>query len=112
MRKIFNIIILLLLFSVLYANNSLAQTFGMTPEKEEMEGRVLSSENGRFVFGQISRSDKDKFMLDTHTGRLWRISENSKVGMYLKPVKYQNSKGEYTELPEEISGAKSNKDKK
>lgn len=112
MRKIFNIIILLLFFSVLYAGNSLAQPFGMTPEKEEMGGQVLSSENGRFVFGQISSSDKDKFMLDTQTGRLWRISENSKAGMYLKPVKYQNSKEEYTELPEEIPGAKSKKGKK
>jgi len=33
----------------------------------------LSSENGRYAFGQISDYQKDKFMLDTKTGRLWQL---------------------------------------
>ena len=88
------------------------QRFRLTPQKEKKEGRILSSETGRFVFGQISGSDKDKFMLDTHTGRLWRISESSKAGMYLRPVKYQNLNGEYTVLPEDSPRPKPKKSKK
>lgn len=35
--------------------------------------KVLSSENGRYVFGQISDFRSDQYMLDTKTGRLWTI---------------------------------------
>ncbi len=35
--------------------------------------KTISSENGRFVFGQISDFRSDQFMLDTKTGRLWTI---------------------------------------
>ena len=34
--------------------------------------KVLSSENGRYVFGQISEKHEDQYMLDTATGRVWR----------------------------------------
>lgn len=34
---------------------------------------VLSSANGRFVYGQISNLRRDQYMLDTQTGRLWQI---------------------------------------
>lgn len=37
------------------------------------EGNVLSAEGGRYVFGQISDARRDQFMLDTATGRLWRV---------------------------------------
>ena len=33
----------------------------------------LSTDNGRFVFGQISEFRQDQFMLDTETGRLWEV---------------------------------------
>lgn len=36
-------------------------------------GKVLASENGRYVFGQISEYRRDQYMLDTKTGRLWRV---------------------------------------
>jgi hypothetical protein len=32
---------------------------------------VLSATGGRYVFGQISDSRRDQYMLDTQTGRLW-----------------------------------------
>ena len=32
---------------------------------------VLSATGGRYVFGQISESRRDQYMLDTQTGRLW-----------------------------------------
>ena len=60
---------------------------------------VLSAPNGRFVFGQISSSSKDQFMLDTATGRLWRMGESGKVGTFLKAIPYLDAEGESTFLP-------------
>lgn len=34
---------------------------------------ALSASGGRYVFGQISPLRRDQFMLDTQSGRLWRI---------------------------------------
>ena len=66
----------------------------------------LSAANGRFVFGQISDSSKDQFMLDTLTGRLWRIAESGEIGIYLRSVPYRTSADEYTPLPEKLSDSK------
>ena len=38
---------------------------------------VLSSGNGRFVFGQISEYARHQYMLDTQTGRLWKLVKNT-----------------------------------
>jgi len=35
--------------------------------------KSLSTEGGRFVFGQISEYQRDQFLLDTVTGRVWRV---------------------------------------
>jgi len=35
--------------------------------------QVLSAAGGRFVFGQISTYHSDQYLLDTQTGRLWKI---------------------------------------
>lgn len=40
-------------------------------------GKTLSSASGRYVFGQISDFRRDQYMLDTLTGRLWRIVQVS-----------------------------------
>jgi hypothetical protein len=64
---------------------------------------VLSAANGRFVFGQISDSSKDQFMLDTFTGRLWRITKRTDIGICLTSVPYRTEKGECSPLPEKIS---------
>ena len=64
---------------------------------------VLSSKNGRFVFGQISGSSKDQFMLDTLTGRLWRIAESGDVGIYLREVPYRTGKDTYDPVPGDIT---------
>ena len=81
--------------------------FGLGSPKiqQQPEHKTLSSDNGRFVFGQISGSSKDQFMLDTATGRLWRIGESGKLWTFLKSIPYRNAKGECTILPEEISDA-------
>ncbi|HDR14355.1 MAG TPA: hypothetical protein ENN79_02485 [Desulfobacteraceae bacterium] len=83
-----------------------AQGFGMLsqPVPEQKSYQCLAAAGGRYVFGQISDSSKDQFMLDTLTGRLWRISETGTVGLFLQAVPYKNEKGEYHVLPEEPAG--------
>jgi hypothetical protein len=76
--------------------------FGLTPspsQKISSQG-VLSSRNGRYVFGQVSDSSKDQYMLDTQTGRLWRIGESSDVGTHLKAIPYKDEQGKVFYCPE------------
>jgi hypothetical protein len=82
--------------------------FGSQQPQQQSEQKLLSSANGRFVFGQISNSSKDQFMLDTFTGRLWRIAESGAIGIFLRTVPYLTKAGEHTPLPENIldSGSK------
>ena len=57
---------------------------------------VLSAPTGRYVFGQINQMARDQYMLDTQTGRLWRImcaesdpADATKcLGTILAPVGY------------------------
>jgi hypothetical protein len=75
--------------------------FGVSPTQVTMDkGKVLSAAGGRYVFGQISDSGKDQFMLDTLTGRLWRIGESSDVGMHLRPIPYRREDGKYSPAPD------------
>ncbi len=85
-----------------------AQPLGLGQPAPEPEHGVLAAPAGRYVFGQISDSSKDQFMLDTHTGRLWRMSESGTIGIYLKSVPFRSEAGEYAPLPEKIDegGAK------
>ncbi|MBW1805161.1 MAG: hypothetical protein JRJ06_02105 [Deltaproteobacteria bacterium] len=98
------------LFSlVLFGSMSVwAQPFGIMSQQPQQKPQhnVLSSESGRFVFGQISASSKDKFMLDTLTGRLWRIAESGKIGIFLMTVSYRTAEGEYSPFPINIPGSK------
>lgn len=77
------------------------QPFGLSSSRSDIvkEHRILCSEYGRYVFGQISDSSKDQFMLDTYTGRLWRIAVTSDVGIHLTPVPYKIKEGKYSPLP-------------
>jgi hypothetical protein len=81
-----------------------AQPFGMTQQSAPVQPVIqcLTSVGGRFAFGQISDSSKDKFMLDTVTGRLWRISESGEIGIFLSPVPYRTKGGKCTFLPDEV----------
>lgn len=80
--------------------------------KQEPKQQVLISQTGRFVFGQISDSSKDKFMLDTFTGRLWQVAETGAIGIFLKSVKYRSEEGKLSPLPDPISDTVSKKDDK
>lgn len=79
-----------------------AQGFGMLsqPVPEQKSYSCLAAGGGRYVFGQISDSSKDQFMLDTLTGRLWRIAETGTVGLFLQSVPYKDEKNAYHVLPE------------
>lgn len=84
-----------------------AQPFGISPPQSQQipQQGALSSAMGRYVFGQISDSGKDKFMLDTWTGRLWRIGESGGIGLYLSAIPYRDEKGGKTSfLPEKMPG--------
>lgn len=90
-----------------------AQPFGFKPQQvpQKSQQAVLSTAQGRFAFGQVSDSSEDKFMLDTFTGRLWRLGKRSDIGLCLTTVPYRSKDGECSALPEPISDAKSGKKK-
>lgn len=98
------LVMILSLFSlVLFGSiNIYAQPLGLMPQKpqEKSQQKLLSSANGRFVFGQISNSSKDQYMLDTFTGKLWRIAESGAIGIFLRSVPYRNEDGKCSALPE------------
>jgi len=102
MRKVFLCLVAMVTVIALNPTAILGQPFGMSasqPPQQPQQGS-LSCAGGRFVFGQISDSRKDQFMLDTHTGRLWRIAETGKVGIFLECVPYRTEAGDYCTLPE------------
>jgi hypothetical protein len=106
MRLRYAVVIPVLVFCLGILGEANAQ-FGVSPTQVTMDkGKVLSAAGGRFVFGQISDSGKDQFMLDTLTGRLWRIGESSDVGMHLRPIPYRMEDGKYSPSPEGVQGPK------
>lgn len=83
-----------------------ADAVKVTPPQQ----KLLSSENGRYVFGQISEFRRDQFMLDTKTGRLWSIvvrkaknpDGNEALGegfAILDPIPYSDINGTLTVEP-------------
>jgi len=80
--------------------------FQSQPAAPESHQAVLCTSEGRFAFGQVSDSSDDKFMLDTATGRLWRLNKRTDIGLCLTPVPYRSEDGEYTVLPGEIPVSK------
>lgn len=64
-------------------------------------GSVLSAPGGRYVFGQVSEYQRDKFLLDTQTGRLWQMvcamSDKDAPGkcklFAMEPVTFTDSSG-------------------
>lgn len=62
--------------------------------------KTLSSQDGRYVFGQVSDFRRDQFLLDTRTGRMWKLSyetdkdrPNSDGQPILKPVLIEDIRG-------------------
>ena len=82
-------------FTPAFAQFGIAQA----PAQKISSEKVLTSGTGRYVFGQISDSSKDQYMLDTLTGRLWRVGETSS-GVHLKEIPYKDDKGKLSPYPE------------
>ena len=99
--KIFLMMVAISSLMLLSSINVFAQPLKILSSKTQPQAkcRLLSCANGRFVFGQISDSGKDKFMLDTFSGRLWRVSKSGKIGMFLEPVPYRADKGKFSPVP-------------
>ena len=107
MKQKKRLIVLIVTWSLFVLSGSTSvfgQTLGDSSKKaENPRQRILFSENGRYVFGQISDSSKDQFMLDTVTGRLWRIAETGEIGMFLRAIPYRDDEGETSYVPEKVS---------
>lgn len=88
--------------------------FGLGPQQAAIPptGKVLGCAGGRFVFGQISDSGKDQYMLDTQTGRLWRIGESSDVGTHLRAIPYKDEQGKTSLSPGDVPEVKGKEGKK
>lgn len=106
MGKHINIIaIVVALFSfLLFSPLSAKAQFGFSSKQVQQESHqgVLSTSQGRFAFGQISDSTEDKFMLDTFTGRLWKLNKRTDIGLFLKVIPYRSEDGICTPLPSKI----------
>ncbi|MBW1997561.1 MAG: hypothetical protein JRJ29_06295 [Deltaproteobacteria bacterium] len=91
-------------FPLFGPGDALAQ-FGLGQQvpQQQAVGGVLGCAGGRYVFGQISDSSKDQFMLDTLTGRLWGIAKSGEVGLFLRAIPYKTEKGDYSLVPEPLS---------
>jgi hypothetical protein len=98
---------------VVFASPAAAQ-FGLGAQAPAIppSGKVLGCAGGRFVFGQISDSGKDQYMLDTHTGRLWRIGESSDVGTHLRVIPYKDDQGKTSPYPGDAPESKGKEGKK
>jgi len=92
----------LFLIVTFFSHSASAQPFGILSQQGEKKPhqQILSSPVGTFVFGQVSDSSRDLYMLDTTTGRLWKISERGDIGIFLKNIPYCNSEGKCSSSPE------------
>ena len=67
----------------------------------------LATINGRYVFAQISNMRRDQYLLDTQTGKLWRvvcIEEDPKTPSecgrsVMMPVEFTDQKGNLRSSP-------------
>lgn len=62
---------------------------------------VLSSNSGRYVYGQLSSMRADQYLLDTKTGRLWNMVADKDGNTKLQPVLIENvnyKEGKYSPL--------------
>ncbi len=66
------------------------------------QNKILASENGRYVFGQISSFRSDQYLLDTANGRLWQLVEDKNKNKLMQPVPIVQLFGEEAYLPEPI----------
>ena len=78
--------------------------FGFTSKQVQQKSHraVLSTTQGRFAFGQVSESSEDTFMRDTVTGRLWRLTKRTDIGLCLTAIPYHSDDGKCSSMPPHI----------
>ncbi len=103
-NTVFVIVGVALFLALTFPDGVWAQPIGiMSPRAQNIsQYSPLACPGGRFVFGQVSESSKDQYMLDTWTGRLWRLTESGEVGKYLAPVPYKLKDGKYAPMPRKV----------
>lgn len=69
-------------------------------EANSSNAKVLGTDTGRYVFGQISDFRSDQFLMDTETGRLWRLVVDEKDNPKMEPVPIMQIRGEKGFTPE------------
>lgn len=61
---------------------------------------ILGVQGGRFVFGQLNEYMRTSYMLDTQSGRLWKLSQKTDSTLILEPIPYADIvAGKVVELP-------------
>ena len=93
MRKVITTIVVLVAIPTLAAAQ---QPVKVKPPQQ----KILSSYNGRYVFGQISDFRKDQFLLDTQTGRLWQVVVDEEGRTKLQPVPFIQVWGDEAYIPD------------
>lgn len=89
------------LTSILLAFTCTSVTHSAEPVPIKLpQQKILSSQQGRYVFGQISEFRKDQFLLDTFTGRLWQVVLNENERIRLEPVPLIQIIGDEAFIPE------------
>ena len=61
--------------------------------EEQPSVAVLSSPAGRWVYGQVGPNRADQFLLDTQSGRMWRMVLAKESLMLLEPVPFADQEG-------------------
>lgn len=56
--------------------------------------------SGRFVFGQINEFSADQYLLDTQTGRVWRLVDTADgTASVFEPIRFQLPDGSSQSMP-------------
>lgn len=66
--------------------------------QEPPKRQMLSSQNGRFVMGQIGEYASSQYLIDTQTGRVWEVvnmtdGKGNTTGSALRQVKFVTADG-------------------
>ena len=71
-------------------------------EAKTSNAKVLGTDTGRYVFGQISDFRSDQYLIDTETGRLWQLVVDENKNTKMRPIPIIQLLGEEAYVPEPI----------
>jgi hypothetical protein len=93
MNKIF--VAALLFFTIAYSQDGKASG-----------GKILGSSTGRYVLGQINDNSKEQYILDTQTGRLWRLAATEDSIKVLREIPFVDINDQLAPSPNSVEEAK------